>query len=80
MARRESVYVHRRAQYQSPPSPNATRNLISCEVRLFYPPNANEDAIDEVLYGAYNEALTRVHLALTEREPRPQNVWLVPPE
>ena len=56
MSRRECVHVSRKLRFESPPSPNSTVDLITVEIRVFYPPNADQMRLQNELGEAYLKA------------------------
>jgi hypothetical protein len=45
MSHRQNVSVYRQKDFKSPPSPNATVDAISVDIRVFFPPNAKPEDI-----------------------------------
>ena len=66
MSARQSVYVSHIVKAESLPSPHATVAAITAEVRLFYPPNQEPQALAE-LHTAYNEAREQLKAKWKER-------------
>jgi hypothetical protein len=53
MGHRLSVSSMKRKPFKSPPSPNSTVDVISADIRIFFPPNADYISILKVLEEAY---------------------------
>lgn len=45
MGHRKNVSIYKQKPFQGPPSPNATVNSISVDIRVFFPPNATTDDV-----------------------------------
>lgn len=71
MGHRRNVSTYKRKPFQSPPSPNATVNEITVDIRVFFPPNAGlVDVLpffDEVVAGLRQELIDVVHAQEADR-------------
>lgn len=66
MAHREGVVVSRLTPFEGPSSPNGTVNQITTEIRVYWPPNASEDYLLDLLEEAYMEAQQRIIVKVAE--------------
>ena len=66
MSARKSVYISHIVHAESLPSPNATVQAITAEIRLFYPPR-QESAARQELTVAYQKALEQISSRIVER-------------
>jgi uncharacterized sporulation protein YeaH/YhbH (DUF444 family) len=78
MSSRKGLIVQVRLPVEEIPEPNRHIPLITVDLRVYFPPNATKDQIQNAIIKAM---LDMSHKIDDEELPGPlRNVWLVPPE